>query len=57
LKVALKELGTLDDALRKVAPKSGQFDANFVGMSEDKAALACRRLQAQNIPCEPLGPS
>lgn len=57
LKVALKELGTLDEALRKVAPKSGKYDANFVGMSEDKAALACRRLQAQNIPCEPLGPS
>ena len=32
------------------------FDANFVGLSEERAALACRRLVAQNVNCTPLGP-
>ena len=57
LKTALHELGTLDEALRKVVPKSGGFDANFVGMTQDTAALACRRLSARSLPCETLGPS
>jgi len=57
LKIALKELGTLDEALRKVSRSQGQFQANFVGLSEDTAALACRRLSAQSIPCTPLNPS
>lgn len=57
LKVALKELGTLDEALRKVAMRGGRFEANFVGMTQDKAALACRRLVAQSIPCEALEPT
>ncbi len=57
LKTALHELGTLDEALRKVVPKSGGFDANFVGMTQESAALACRRLNARSMPCETLGPS
>ncbi|WP_425091610.1 serine hydrolase [Tropicimonas sp. S265A] len=56
LKIALKEIGTLDEALRKVSRSGGQFQANFVGLNQDTATLACRRLTAQNIPCEPLSP-
>ena len=56
LRTALAEMGTLDGALRKVAREPGGFRANFVGMSEDQADLACRRLSARGRPCETLGP-
>ena len=56
LQTALVELGTLDEALRKVVRGPKGFDANFVGLSEEKAELACRRLLAQNVSCRPLGP-
>lgn len=56
LQTALIELSTLDEALRKVVKTSRGFDANFVGMSEEQAALVCRRLAARNIECTPLGP-
>ena len=57
LKTALKEMTTLDGSLRKVVRRSGGFDANFVGMTRETAELACRRLQARNIACSPMGPS
>jgi len=57
LKTALQELDTLDTALRKVAQTARGFDANFVGMNEETAALACRRLQARNLTCNTFGPS
>ncbi len=56
LQTALIEMSTLDTALRKVVNTSRGFDANFVGMSEDQAALACRRLMARNLSCETIGP-
>ncbi|PIE16507.1 MAG: D-alanyl-D-alanine carboxypeptidase [Rhodobacterales bacterium] len=56
LKTALTEMTTLDGALRKVVRRKTGFDANFVGMTKQTAALACRRLQARNITCKPLGP-
>ena len=56
LQTALMELSTLDSALRKVVQTPRGFDANFVGMSEEEAALACRRLVARSLTCEPLGP-
>lgn len=56
LKVALAEIGTLGDALRKVVKSKRGFEANFVGMSEELAAVACRRLQARNMSCETIGP-
>ncbi len=56
LQTALLELGTLDEALRKVVPKSGRFDANFVGLSAEQADLACRRLSARNVDCAKFGP-
>lgn len=56
LTTALTELSTLDDALRKVVPRGGSYDANFVGMTRERAALACRRLAARDVTCETLGP-
>jgi D-alanyl-D-alanine carboxypeptidase len=56
LQTALVELSTLDQALRKVVERKGGYDANFVGLSEEQAALACRRLAARSLDCLPLGP-
>lgn len=57
IQTALLELGALDDALRKVVQRSGGYEANFVGLSEDQASYACQRLVARNIDCNPFGPS
>ncbi|MDF0600775.1 D-alanyl-D-alanine carboxypeptidase [Psychromarinibacter sp. C21-152] len=57
LQTALTELGTLDEALRKVKHSARGFDANFVGMTRDGAALACERLTARNIECTTLDPA
>lgn len=56
LQTALKELSTLDDALRKVNPSSTGFEANFVGLSQSEADLTCRRLQARGSTCTVVGP-
>ncbi len=56
LETALLELGTLDDALRKVTERSGGYEANFVGLSAEQADLACRRLSARNVDCATMGP-
>ena len=42
------------DALAAV--RSGGFDATFVGLTQDQADLACRRLQARAIQCFTMGP-
>jgi len=57
LTTALQEIGTLDEALRKVAKTKRGFDANFLGMTEDMAVLACRRLAARSVTCTTLGPN
>jgi D-alanyl-D-alanine carboxypeptidase len=56
LSTALQELGALDDALRKVVQNSRGFEANFVGMTQEQAALACRRLEARGADCTTFGP-
>ncbi|MEO8529701.1 MAG: D-alanyl-D-alanine carboxypeptidase family protein [Deltaproteobacteria bacterium] len=56
LRTALQEIGTLDDALRKVVKSKKGYEANFVGLTEDTANLACRRLSAREVPCTPIGP-
>ena len=53
---ALKEVTTLDEALRKVARTKRGFQANYVGMTEDMAQLACNRLMARNVACTTFGP-
>jgi D-alanyl-D-alanine carboxypeptidase len=57
LRTALVEMATLDEALRKVTSRKGAFDANFVGMTEETAQLACRRLIARGAECSVLGPT
>ena len=56
LKTALVELATLGEALRKVARRPQGYEANFVGLTEEGAALACRRLEARNTSCKVIGP-
>lgn len=56
LKTALTELTTLDAAPRKVVNTSKGFEARFIGLSAERAALACRRLEAQNLDCQTVEP-
>jgi len=56
LRTALAELGTFDDALRRVVQRSGGYEARFAGMTEDQAARACARLSARHLACETFGP-
>ncbi|MFP4570490.1 D-alanyl-D-alanine carboxypeptidase family protein, partial [Rhodosalinus sp.] len=51
LTTALTDISALDGALRKVVPRSGGFDAQFVGLTRDGADRACHRLKARNITC------
>jgi len=57
LKVALSELHTLDGAQRRVAKRTGGFDANFFGMTRDQATEACQRLSARATDCQMVGPT
>lgn len=56
LRTQLVETATLGGSLRKVMPRSGGFEATFVGLTQDQADLACRRLQARAIQCFTMGP-
>jgi D-alanyl-D-alanine carboxypeptidase len=56
LRAALAEFGTLDTAQRRVRQTGGAWEANFQGLSPDLAGLACRRLRARGIACEPQQP-
>ncbi|MCF6234418.1 MAG: D-alanyl-D-alanine carboxypeptidase [Rhodobacteraceae bacterium] len=57
LRTALAEMTTLDGTRRKVVHTSRGFDANFMGLTRETAALACRRLEARNVACSTIGPS
>ncbi len=54
--IALAESGTLTDGLRKIVQRGGGYDANFMGLTQDQADLACRRLQARAVQCFAIGP-
>mgnify|MGYP000141462166 CR=1 FL=1 len=56
LTTALMDSDTLGDALRKVATRKTGYEANFVGMTQDNAQLACARLQARGMDCSLIGP-
>lgn len=56
LKTALAEMNTLDGTLRKVQSTSRGYEANFLGMNQELASLACRRLEARRIDCDVIGP-
>nr|WP_083950545.1 D-alanyl-D-alanine carboxypeptidase family protein [Roseivivax lentus] len=57
LKTALQEMATLDGSLRKVINRGNGFDANFMGLTQESAAIACQRLAARQVDCTPIGPS
>ncbi len=57
LKTALAEMSTLDGARRSVTERKTGYDANFVGLTRERADLACRRLAARNVQCFMIGPS
>lgn len=56
LKTQLTESTTLNEGLRKVVQKGGGYDANLMGLSQDQADLACRRLQARGTSCFTIAP-
>lgn len=56
LKTGLAESATLDQGLRKITEKGGKYRASFLGLTEDQADLACRRLRARGMACETTGP-
>lgn len=56
LTTALAETATLSDGLKKIVQKGGGYDANFLGLSQEQADLACRRLQARGTQCFTIGP-
>jgi D-alanyl-D-alanine carboxypeptidase len=45
----------LGTSLRKIVKKKGGFDANFLGLSQKEADLACRRLNARGVQCFTMG--
>jgi D-alanyl-D-alanine carboxypeptidase len=47
----------LDGALRKVTRSKRGYDANFLGLSQEVAALTCRKLAARGNDCKTMGPS
>jgi len=57
LKTALSDLTSLSEALRKVSKTRQGFNANFVGLTEEGADLACRRLAARNTSCTVITPT
>lgn len=57
LKTALNELSTLGEALRRTTNRPDGWHANFVGMTQAGAELACRRLQARNTTCTVITPT
>lgn len=57
LQTALQEIETLDEALRKVANKPKGWEANFVGLTAERAQLACARLSARGVQCATRGPA
>ena len=56
LKTQLSESATLNEGLRKVVQKGGGYQANFMGLTQDQADMACRRLQARAVQCFMMGP-
>jgi D-alanyl-D-alanine carboxypeptidase len=56
LRTQLAESATLGATLRKVMERGGGYDANFLGMTQEQADLACRRLQARGTTCFTMGP-
>ena len=52
----LEESATPNESLRKIVQRSSGFDANFMGLNQKQAELACLRLQARGTQCFAIGP-
>ena len=55
IQVAVAEAGALDGGVRRIIQRAGGYDANILGLTQDAADLACRRLQARGIGCFIVG--
>ena len=53
--VSLSDMATFGSATRKVVQRSGAFEANFMGMSDDEAQFACQRVTARGRDCAVIG--
>lgn len=56
LQTALTELSTFGEALRNVTNRTGGYEAQFAGMSQEQAERACARLMSRNVTCTTYGP-
>ncbi|MGQ0567063.1 MAG: serine hydrolase [Gemmobacter sp.] len=56
MKAGLSESVALGDGLRKVVQRGGGYEATVLGLTQEQADLACRRMQARAQDCITLGP-
>jgi D-alanyl-D-alanine carboxypeptidase len=56
MRTALSDSVTLGDGLRKIVNRSSGFEANVMGLTQEQADLACRRIQARAGTCFTVGP-
>ncbi len=57
LQTALSDIGTFNQALRRIVRNGGGYEARFQGMTQDQVRRACARLAARNMYCQPMGPT
>ncbi len=55
LQVQLRESATLSQGLRKVVQRKGGWEANFMGLTQQEADLACRKLTVRQVECATIG--
>jgi D-alanyl-D-alanine carboxypeptidase len=55
LQMQLNESATLWPGLRKVVQRKGGYEANIMGLTQQEADLACRKLVARNLECTTIG--
>ena len=56
MKAGLSDSVALGQGLRKVVARGGAYEATVLGLTQDQADLACRRLQARAQDCITIGP-
>lgn len=56
LKTQLSESASLSEGLRKVVQRPTGYEANFLGLTQEQADLACRRLAARSQQCFTMAP-
>nr|WP_223814376.1 D-alanyl-D-alanine carboxypeptidase family protein [Roseicitreum antarcticum] len=56
IQTSLSESAALEGGIRRIQQRAGKFDAEFAGLTQDQADLACRRIQARNRTCITIAP-